>query len=362
MAQRKAGRRAAVPARPTAAEVRADPVVLAYLAAVVLAGVQALVLDDTGTILRAGVPFLLALAVAVGVRAGGPRDPETLTRWLRALAGAGVLLAVWLLGAFLGALPTGIGEPGGFYRVKVAVVSPVGDHNTAAGLLLPGIVAAAVLAAGEARWRAGLAATTLGLVATLSRGAALVLLGVGLVGLVVASSRRVKAWLVGAGMVATAGVLALAVVLDASPPPGAEGQGPWGASVLGRVDLAERGLEVGIANPVLGVGLGGFEEAAEGLPPPNDHAHQVFTHAFAEGGVVLLLVSLAVPLVLARRVATLQAGPARDVALLGGLGLVVHAQIEILGGRAGYEVLLALLAGLAASAAATTGAQAGRSP
>jgi hypothetical protein len=41
--------------------------------------------------------------------------------------------------------------------------------------------------------------------------------------------------------------------------------------------------------------------------------------------------------------------PVRDLALLGGGGLVVHAQVEILAGRVGYEVLLAVLLGLVAA-------------
>jgi hypothetical protein len=342
--------RAPGPAPLTPRRPPADIAAAAFLLAVLLAGVQAVVLDEPGRTLRAALPYLAGFAVVVAVRALGPRADDELPPWLRGLAVAATLLAVWLLGAFLGAVPMNLGEPSSFYRIKLAVTSPVGDHNTAAGLLLPGIVACAAMATREPRWRAGLAVTTLGLVATLSRGAALVLLLVAVVGWLVASSRRFAGWLLAAATVAVALVFALALVLDASPPEQAETpDGMLGASIVGRVDLAERGLEVGLERPWLGVGLGGFEEAAEGLPPPNDHAHQLFAHAVAEGGVWLLGIALLVPVVLARRVLALPAGPGRDVLLLAGLGLLTHAQMEILSGRIGYEVLLALLVGLAGS-------------
>jgi hypothetical protein len=354
MARRRSGGDAGHP-RPGAAPLAvrrppADVAAAAFLVAALLAGVQAVLLDDPVRTLRAGVPYLAAFAVVVVVRAVGPRSDDELTPWVRGLAVAGTLLSMWLLGAFLGALPLHLGEPSSFYRIKVAVTSPVGDHNTAAGLLLPTIVACAAMAVREPRWRAGLAATSLGLVATLSRGAALVLLVVAVVGWLVASSRRFAAWLLAAATVAAAMMFTLALVLDASPSADVETpDGVLGASIVGRLDLAERGIEVGFEQPWIGVGLGGFAEAADGLPPPNDHAHQVFAHAFAEGGVWLLGVALVVPVVLARRVLELPAGPGRDVLLLSGLGLLAHAQMEILAGRIGYEVLLALLVGLAGS-------------
>jgi hypothetical protein len=328
---------------------------------VLLAAVQAVVLDESGRIVRAAVPYLLAFLVVVVVRAVGPQDEAGFARWLHGISVAGVLLSVWLLGAFLGALPAGIGEESGFYRVKVAVTSPVGDHNTAAGLLLPAIVACAATAVRDPRWRFGLAVTTLGLVATLSRGAALILLGLALLGLLIASDRRFRLLLTASAVAAVALVLSLALVLDASPPEGAEvPDGVWGTSVVGRADLAARGFAVGLEHPALGVGLGGFQEEAADLPPPNDHAHQALTHAFAEGGVPLLAVTIVVPVVLALRLLRVPAGPRQEVLLLAGLGLVLHAQIEILSGRVGYEVLLALLAGLAGALAEKS--QAGAMP
>jgi O-antigen ligase len=335
--------------------------VAAYLAAVLLGVVQAVALGDPGRTARAALPFAVAGLVVVVVRAIGPRDDASLVVWLHGVAVAGVLLAVWLSGAFLGALPAGIGEPAGFYRVKVAVTSPVGDHNTAAGLLLPAIVASAAMGVRNVRWYWGLAATSLGLVATMSRGGVLALLAVAVAGWFLARNRRFRLLLLASGIVSVLLVLALAVVLDASPPADAEldQRGGLGASVVGRIDLVQRGLEVGSSRPLLGAGMGGFAEEAADLPQPNDHAHQLFVHAFAEGGMVLLAVAMAIPVALAVRVQRLPAGPGREVLALAGLGLILHAQMEILGGRIGYEVLMALLVGLAGALDASRGYEPG---
>jgi O-antigen ligase len=294
------------------------------------------------------------------------RGPE---RVLAALAAGGAALALWLLVGFVRALPGGIGAEHGFYRVKLAVTSPLGDHNTAAGLLLVGLVAGVLLVVGRARhgqarrgWRAWRrwspsVLVTLGLVATLSRGAVAVLLVVAVAAWVVASDRRVAVGLSAATVVVVAGLIVATVTLDTSPPPPSTGvggplaeagAGPLGVSILGRADLAIRGAELGLAHPALGVGLGGFATRATDLPRPNDHAHQALAHAFAEGGALLLLVAAALPLLLVWRAWPLAPSPARDLALLGGGGLVVHAQAEILAGRVGYEVLLAVLLGLVA--------------
>jgi hypothetical protein len=357
--------------RPTGRGVAAltsaarDPAAVAFLAAVVLGGIQAVVLGPAGRILAATVPYLVALVALLAVRitttahgtvdAGGSALPGE--GWVRAIALAGCGLATWLLVAFGRALPGVAGEEFGFYRVKLQVTSPLGDHNTAAGLLLVAVVAAAVLVARDRRWIAASGLISLGLVATLSRAAVLILVVVVVVAWLLASSRRTTIVLTAAATIAVGGVLGMAAVLDTSPPPpstGASGplaeagSGPLGVSVLGRVDLAVRGVQLGVDHPGLGVGLGRFEDHAADLPAPNDHAHQLLAQAFAEGGIALLLVAAVVPLVLAVRVGRLPRSLLRDLTLLAGLGLVAHAQVEILGGRLGYELLLAVLVGLAA--------------
>jgi O-antigen ligase len=326
-----------------------DPVAWAYAAAVALGLVQAVLLGEPARTLRGTLPYLLALTVVVAVRVVGPRDDEGVRRWLAGLAVAGGVLAAWLLAGLLAALPDGIGAPHGFYRVKLQVTSPVGDHNTAAGLLLPSLVAAAALAARDRRWLAGLLLVMLGVAATLSRGAVAVLLVVAAAAWVVGAGQRLRMLLAAAAGAALVVVLALSAALDASPPPdGPQAEGVVGASVVARADLVVRGLEVGLDRPSIGVGVGGFGEVASDLPPPNDHAHQLFAHALAEGGVLLLAVALLVITVLLVRAWRLRPGTGRDVLLLGGAALVVHAQLEILGGRGGYEVVVALLATLAA--------------
>jgi hypothetical protein len=69
--------------------------------------------------------------------------------------GAGGARALGARGASCGRCRPRTGARGGFYRVKVQVTTPLGDHNTVAGLLLVGIVAAAVLAQEDRRWWAG---------------------------------------------------------------------------------------------------------------------------------------------------------------------------------------------------------------
>jgi hypothetical protein len=330
--------------------LRVDPAVVAYLLVVPLVAVQSAVLGDPGGRLRGALPYLAAAAAVVAARWLAPRDAAQVTAWVRVLAGAGVALAAWILGAFAVALPVGVGEPDGFYTVKALVTTPVGDHNTAAGLLLPGIAAASVASVHDRRWTAGLVVTTLGLVATLSRGAVVVLLVVAVATWPLVSERQVRTRLLSAAVTSLGLVLLAALWLGAAPSQGVpEPDGPFGASVVGRADLIVRGLEVGAANPLLGVGLGSFAAHAGGLPPPNHHAHNLVAHAFAEGGVALAVVSVAIPVVLVLRLRRVGRGELRDVLLVGGAGLVLHAQHDIMGGLVGYEVLLAVLLGLAAA-------------
>jgi hypothetical protein len=326
-----------------------DAVLVAYLTACALAVVQFLVLEERARTAVASVPYAVALMVVLLLRARGPQAPRGpgSAGWRRTLSWFMIGLAAWVLVSFLSALPGHVGEPHSFYRVKLAVTTPLGDHNTAAGLLLVGIVVCAGRAAEDRRWVLGTAVVAAGVIGTLSRGAAAVLLVVALLGALLGSSRTFRVVLGAASVAVLAGILLAANLLDASPPPGATvPDGPAGTSVVGRIDLALRGVERGAAHPVLGAGLGSFASGAESLPPPNDHAHQLLAHAFAEGGVVLLAIALAVPVALAVRGWARPAGPLRDLALLGGAGLVGHAQFEILGGRLGYELLLAVLAAL----------------
>jgi O-antigen ligase len=353
----------ALPTRPRSRRGAAGPGVAtgAYLVILLVALVQVVTARPAQTLTVPVLAYALALGSYLLVLRAGPREPrvEGAERWSAGLALAGVLLASWLLAGFLRALPEGLASAAGYYRVKLLVTSPLGDHNTAAGLLLVPLVAAVTLAVRRAGWWVAVAVVTAGFVAALSRGAALVLLAVAVAGGWLASSRRVAVALGAVALLAAGAVIGLAAVLGAAPPPGAAaGVGPFGTSVLGRVDLAVRGAELTAAEPLLGVGFGSFATHAADLPVPNDHAHQLVAHAGAEGGLFTALAVLVVSVLLLLRSGRLPRTPLRDAALLGGGGLLVHAQIEILGGLPAYEVLVAVLLGLATVAGARDGSAA----
>jgi hypothetical protein len=328
---------------------RTDPVLVAYSIALLVGAGHAVVAARPGASLLATMPYLLAGASYVLVRRSVEPSASAEGPVPSILAVGGAAVAVWVLVRFAIALPDSWGQPHGFYRLKVAVTTPVGDHNTVAGTLLVTTVASVVLFDVHDRRTWALAAlNAIGIAATLSRGAAVVL-----VVLAVASSlsrelmdRRRSVLLLGLAGAVAGSMLVLAGVLDASPPPGSpEGAGAVGASVVGRVDLAERGIEVGLDQPLTGVGPGAFGAVAGDLPPPNDHAHQLFAHAFAEGGLPLLAVAGLLPVLLVIRARHLGPSRTRALVLVGGAALVLHAQFEILGGRLAYEVPLALLLG-----------------
>ena len=221
-------------------------------------------------------------------------------------------------------------------------------------------MATVLLAVEDRRWWGGVAATTLGIVATLSRGAAVVLVVVGVGALLLRTRRSVVVGVLASGLVATAGVTLAAAVLDASPPEGvAVPDGPVGSSIVGRVDLAVRGFEVAAEDPILGVGLGGFVDTAQDIPAPNHHAHNAIAHLGAEAGVLGAAVAIGLPVLLAWYGLGLPVGWRRDLVLVGGAGLVVHAQIDILAGLVAYEVLLAVLLGLTVARPAHRGPRLG---
>ncbi len=334
-----------------------DPALALYVAVPVVAAVQIAVLDvRLGRTVLATLPFVVAAAVIAAGRRFGAGERRG-RRWLVGLASGEVVLAAWATVAFVRALPAGMGEPSGFYRVKVLVTTPLGDHNTAAAFLVVGVVATVVLARDDQRWWAGTAVTTLGLVACLSRGAAIVLLLAGLGGLVARVRPRVALAVAAAGLVSVAAITGLAVALDASPPVGegaaVDPDGPVGASVAARADLVGRGLALTRDHPLLGVGLGGFGDRATDLPPPNGHAHNTVAHAGAEGGVPLAAIAVGLATLLAVRALRLPSGWRRDLTVLGGAALVGHSQLDIVWGTLGAEALLAALLVLAAPGAGT---------
>jgi hypothetical protein len=341
--------------RPRRTSTRPDVAVGAYLFVLAVAGVQLALprapQSVTAPVVAYGAALLAYLAVVrLGPSAPWGRDGD---RWLAGLTVLGGLLAAWLLVRAALALPEGLGTDAGYYRVKVLVTSPIGDHNTAAGLLLVPLVAAVSLAVRRRRWWPAVGLLALGFAAALSRGATVVLLTVGLASWWAGSSRRFAAALSGLAVALMGAVLGVAALLGAAPPPtAAAGAGPIGTSVIGRLDLAVRGVETAAGAPLLGSGFGSFAAVAADLPVPNHHAHQLVAHAAAEGGLLTAAVVLVLSGSLLVRGWRLPRSPIRDVTLLAGAGLLLHAQVEILGGLPAYEVLVAAVLGLATAAGA----------
>jgi O-antigen ligase len=324
-----------------------EPVVWLYLVVVAIGLVQTVVLPDAGRTAVAALPALLGAGAAWA--ATWQRVHEDDARgagWLVGATGVLVVLGGAALTRFLLALPAGLRGDASFYEVKVQVTTPLGDHNTVGGLLLVGVVASTVLAQEDRRWWWGTAVTTLGIVATLSRGAAAVLLLIGVLSAVAGARRRVAAALTLAGALALGAVIGAAAALP-DPEPTHAAEGVVGRSVTERFLLMERALELVVAEPVLGVGLGGFAADASDLPPPNVHAHNSVLHAGAEGGVLAAAAVFALSVLLVVRAWRLPHGWRREVTLVGGVALVLHAQIDVLGGVPAFEILLAVLLTLA---------------
>lgn len=332
-----------------------DPALALWLAVVVLAQIQAVVLGDAVRTLTAALPALVAaLVVWVGDRAGAGRDDRVGRRWLAWLAVALVALAAWALTAFLVAVAGTLPGGAAFYDVKVRVWTPLGAHNTVGGLLSVGVVATAVLAQHDRRWWAGTVLTAAGVVASLSRGAALVLLVVGAASWLVGTRRPVAAAVTIAGALSLLAVSLLAAAWPSEPDPvRVPSERVVGESVTDRLHLVERGAGLLVERPLLGVGLGAFGDHAGDVPFPSHHAHNAFAHAGAEGGVPYLLLVVALTLVLLVRAWRLPPGWRREVTLVGGGALVLHGQLDVLLGLLGHDVLLAALLVLARGVPAT---------
>lgn len=312
-------------------------VVLAYAVLVTVAVGQAVAgradLDAPVMFVAAGVVCLLVARARLPARAV-----------LVGLTAVGAVLSAWALVVFGVALARHLGDPASFYAVKVAVTTPVAAHNVLASLLLVGLVAGCLLVGDDRRWWAAVALLTLALGATLSRGAVLVglLLPVGAAAL--QRDRRLAVRLAATTVIALVLVLAAAGLLDASvPDPG----GP--TSVASRGQLWAAGWDAFASAPLTGVGLDGFRDhaAAFGAADPRDHAHDLFLHAAATGGVAVLLAVTVLWGSLAVAGRRLRDHATRALVLLGGGVLFAHALVEETAFRPAVEVVLAILLGLA---------------
>ncbi len=307
-------------------------VVTGWLGLAVLATAQAL----DGRADWGHVVSFTAAAVVLGLgrrrTVGGAAVPH--------LAAGTVLLAVLTIAAAVVARDA-LDDPFAYYRLKQAVLLPVGGHNVLAGFLLAGAPAVALATVRRPRrWWPALVVVGVGLAATLSRGA----LVAGALALVAAWLLRDRTVARRLGLVVLLGALgtglALATLGAANPDTG----GP--TSVVARSELWGAAVDAAQERPLTGVGLDGFlaftEEA--GLAAPHEHAHDLPLHAAATLGVPGLLAVAAVWFGVAAG-ARGQLDRARRTAVLVGLtGLGAQAMVDELALRPATVGLLALLA------------------
>ncbi|MDP6935114.1 MAG: O-antigen ligase family protein, partial [Myxococcota bacterium] len=216
------------------------------------------------------------VGVILGVRELGDDAAHRLLRWVSLAVGVQVLVALFQLGGWQGlGLPASVVQTGqDSYRVH----GTLGHRNLLAGQLAATVP---LVALGVSRWAAlGLAGIVL---VTGSLGA---VLGLGAAGACALLARlRGRARWVLAGVLAVGAVLGVGVALHT------------GAS--GRMPLWRVALDLGLQNPVRGVGVGQFGNAyvdgelarlralevwdAGGTAAR--YAHDAWIHVFAEAGV-----------------------------------------------------------------------------
>jgi O-antigen ligase len=296
---------------------------------------------------RATLPHVLAVLTPGLLLLGLPQlldvDERRSLAWI---ARAGVVLAAWTLVDAAAALRDHAADPAAFYAVKVAVGTPLADHNVLASLLVVLLVAVALRAEDDPRWLAGLTLVAVALGATLSRGGALAAIGAAVVAGLVARGRRLPV-LVGAGA-----VVALALVLGAAAVLGAEVPDPSGpTSVASRAELWSAGIDAIATEPLTGVGPDGIRANAEqaGAADPRDHTHSLLLQGPAALGVPAGLVHIALWALLLWRGWRHPDRHVRALLVVGGAGLVAHGLIDETALRGGVEVLVAVLLAVGAS-------------
>ena len=291
--------------------------------------------------------FLVVLVVIADVLRGG-LSPVRLAR---------TYVAACAVAAACGMLAFGVGA-------DRRVGGPIGDPNDFAFFLLPAIaLGLATRAAGRRRWPWDLAtlAIVVAVLGTLSRGALLGLLAMGVLALVVGMVRLRTA--LGLGVVVGGVVLAVLAVAPGLVTTSLEQKGVVaGQNVSERLDLWAAAGQMTLEQPVVGLGPGAFsqhhDEYTSGLPEdvnhPLDVAHNTWLEISSELGLLGLL-SFAAMLVLAfvaawttwrRRGDPLAAGTA---AALFGCSVAATFVTEQ------YYLPLWLLSGLAVGVAAARG-------
>lgn len=329
-----------------------DDALAAYAAVLVVVAVQVAVLPQPLEILGGSSRFVTAACVLfAATQAAHPRvpagalDPGTAAVvprdrpvWPAAIVGWGGVLGVWVSLRLAVALTDP--DLSSFYRVKNAVVTPLGASNTLAGYLLVPTVAGLVLATRDRRLLVPAVLAGVGLVATLSRGA----LAAATVALVVGGVLVLRRRIVVAAAAAAAALAAVASLAAASRLPDVATSSPDG-----RLALWRAAVDALLDAPLLGVGLNRFATVTADLSQPHDHAHNLVLHTLAESGLLGGLAYLAIWAALARRLWRAEAARERTALALAGLALLLHAQVEALSYQRGIEVVLAVLLAAAAT-------------
>lgn len=259
---------------------------------------------------------------------------------LAQLVGAfGIVLGAWVVVELVAALLSAP-EGAAFYDVKNQVVVPLGASNYLAGfLVMPLVLAATHLAGSERRdttafWIGVLVASTLGVLATLSRAAWGALVLIGIVAVVQRMTRaalgRVVAWTAGATVVVS---VALAVVGDRVV-------GSVPSTVGSRLELIGTAWEGFLDQPILGVGINRLLTLTEGTAHVHDSAHNLTVHALATVGVVGAVIYAVLWTDLLRRSVD---GPRSEHWAVALLALFVMSAGEPLAFTRGIEVLLAVV-------------------
>lgn len=311
--------------------------ILYALVAVVGAFTVAESLKDAQPILRALFTGLLTFAViAKTVRT------RAQVQWVI----AGVATGALLIGAFAAwEYLSGSAQAVGFLTSSGAVVGRASagfaQPNQLAGFLIVLIpFAAAGILIG---WRlkllyvAAVVLAVIGVYASFSRGALIALV---IIPLVFVRGRQV---LVVASLLLVVGALATPGLLEER----FRSLTGSGSEVESRLDIWDTALSIWSTHPIIGVGPGGFPEAyAEARVPGKDflpatlfepppHAHNLFLHVLAEGGLLALLILLAVLAVAARTALDLRRHEERWVRIFGSAALaslaafVVHNVFDV---------------------------------
>lgn len=296
----------------------------------------------TGGFGRFATVLLLLLALPQ-FEEGPPARPSWVPTWDVPVVLMGVVIAVMAMARVIPAM----GDPGlGFYDLKDVVQLPLGNHNYVAAILVAALAVVLVRPLGRTWWSLAAAVIGLGLVVTLSRGG---WLAAGVVLVVLAATRRDRATVMTVGGLGVVALVLLGAVVLAGGGDTGRLAGVFSPATQARMDLWGASWEAFVANPVLGVGVDRLPEWMTEVREPYVHAHNLVLHALAVTGVLGTLVYLAYWGMVAARAVRL---PTLDDRLRVGLPLLalfVHAQIDSLSYFLVYEVVVALLVGVAAA-------------